>query len=162
MASGFNKVIALGNLGRDPELKDVGSSQVCEFSIAVNESYKDRDGNRKESVEWIKVVAWGKLAELCGKYLSKGRQAFIEGKLRTRTYEKDGEKRYATEIVAADVQFLSSGQQTSQPQGGGGPPPAPNFEPSQDGPDDDIPFAANAVEFGIGDDPTPTAGRRAV
>lgn len=109
MASGFNKVIALGNLGRDPELKDVGSSQVCEFSIAVNESYKDRDGNRKESVEWIKVVAWGKLAELCGKYLAKGRQALVEGRLRTRSWETQaGERRYATEVVASAVQFLGS------------------------------------------------------
>jgi len=132
---GVNKVLILGHLGQDPQTKTLdGGNTVCNFSVAVNETWKDRNGDRQERVEWCRIQAWGKLAELCGKYLSKGRQAFIEGKLRTRTYEKDGEKRYATEIVAADVQFLSSGQQPSPPQGGGGPAYEP--EPEQG----DIPF----------------------
>ena len=165
MAANENLVILLGNLGQDPELKYTPSgASVCNFSMATNEKWTSKDGQKNEHTEWHRIVAWGKTAELCEKYLSKGRTVYLKGKLRTRQWEdREGNKRSTTEIIAQEVKFLGSGsQQTSQPQGGGGPPPAPNFEPSQDGGDDDMPFAANAVEFGIGDDPTPTPGRRAV
>lgn len=105
--AGVNKVIALGNLGADPEVRFTGGGQaVCNFRLAVSESWKDKEGKKQERTEWFAVVVWGKLAELCGEYLKKGRQAYVEGKLQTREWEKDGQKRYSTEIVASTVVFL--------------------------------------------------------
>lgn len=103
-----NKVILLGRLGQDPELKYTpGGAPVCNFSLATTESWTDKQGQKQERTEWHRVVVWGKLAELCNQYLAKGRQAFLEGRLQTRSWDdKDGNKRYTTEILASTVQFI--------------------------------------------------------
>ena len=104
-----NKVIILGRLGQDPELKYTPSgAAVCNFSLATSESWNDKaTGQKQERTEWHRIVVWGKLAELCNQYLSKGRQAFVEGKIQTRSWEdKEGNKRYTTEISAQTVQFI--------------------------------------------------------
>jgi single-strand DNA-binding protein len=103
-----NKVIILGRLGQDPEMKYTPSgSAVCNFSLATTENWTDKSGQKQEKTEWHKIVVWGKLAELCNQYLAKGRQAFIEGKLQTRSWDdKEGQKRYTTEILATTVQFI--------------------------------------------------------
>jgi single-strand DNA-binding protein len=108
MASGVNKVIIIGRLGNDPEVRYTsGGGAVANFNLATNESWTDKSGQRQERTEWHKIVVWGKVAELCGQYLSKGRQAFVEGRLQTRDWtDKEGNKRYTTEIVAQNVQFL--------------------------------------------------------
>ena len=104
-----NKVILVGNLGRDPELKHLPSGQaICQFSIATSEGYTDKAGQKQEKTEWHRIVVWEKLAEVCGKYLGKGSKVYVEGKLQTREWDdKDGVKRYQTEIVAREVKFLS-------------------------------------------------------
>ena len=109
MAS-VNKVIVLGNLGADPELRYTqGGSPVCNMRIATNERWRDKDGAQQERTEWHQIVVWGKQAENCEKYLKKGRSAYVEGRLQTRDWEdKDGNKRYTTEIVAQTVQFMSN------------------------------------------------------
>ncbi|GAB4411488.1 MAG: single-stranded DNA-binding protein SSB1 [Bacteriovoracaceae bacterium] len=106
-----NKVILVGRLGQDPELKYTPSgSAVCNFSLATSETWADKGGQKQERTEWHRVVVWGKLAELCNQYLAKGRQAYVEGSLRTRSWDdKSGQKRYTTEIMANTVQFLSAG-----------------------------------------------------
>lgn len=110
-----NKVILLGRLGQDPELKYTpGGSAVCNFSLATTEGWTDKQGQKQEKTEWHRVVVWGKLAELCNQYLAKGRQAFIEGRLQTRAWDdKDGNKRYTTEILAATVQFIGGATATN-------------------------------------------------
>lgn len=107
--SGINKVILIGRLGGDPEVKAIGSGQtVARLNIATSETWV-KDGQKQEKTEWHRVTVWGKLAEICGKHLSKGRQVYVEGKLQTRSWEdQSGQKRYATEIVANTVQFLGS------------------------------------------------------
>ncbi len=109
--SGVNKVILVGRLGNDPELKTVGSSQtVARLSVATSESWNNKEGQKQERTEWHRVVVWGRQAENCGKHLSKGRQVYVEGRLQTRSWEDStGQKKYATEIVATTVQFLGSG-----------------------------------------------------
>ncbi|HEY4243454.1 MAG TPA: single-stranded DNA-binding protein [Kofleriaceae bacterium] len=111
MAGGVNKVILVGNLGADPDMRYTPSGQgVCELRIATSESWNDKNGQRQERTEWHRIVVWGKRAEVCSKYLSKGRQVYVEGRIQTRSYDdKDGNKRYITEIIAADVQFLGGG-----------------------------------------------------
>jgi single-strand DNA-binding protein len=113
-----NKVILLGRLGQDPELKYTpGGSAVCNFSLATTESWTDKQGQKQEKTEWHRVVVWGKLAELCNQYLAKGRQAFLEGRLQTRSWDdKDGNKRYTTEILASTVQFIGGAASTSNSQ----------------------------------------------
>lgn len=102
----LNKAMVYGNLTRDPEMKALPSGQnVTTMSIATNRTYKDKDGNQQEEVEYHNVVVWGKQAESCAKYLTKGSSAFIEGRITTRSWEKDGVKQYRTEIVAERVQF---------------------------------------------------------
>jgi len=103
-----NKVILLGRLGQDPELKYTpGGSAVCNFSMATTEAWTDKQGQKQEKTEWHRIVVWGKLAELCNQYLAKGRQAFLEGRLQTRSWDdKDGNKKYTTEILASTVQFI--------------------------------------------------------
>ncbi len=110
--SGINKVILIGRLGADPEVKTVGSGQqVARLSVATSENWTDKEGQKQERTEWHRIVVWGKLAELCGRYLAKGRQVYVEGRLQTRSWEdQQGAKKYTTEIVANTVQFLSSGQ----------------------------------------------------
>ena len=108
--SGLNKVMLIGRLGRDPELRYTPSGlAIANFSIATSEQWKDKDsGEKKERTEWHRIVVFGKLGELCGEYLAKGRQAYVEGRLQTRSWEKDGVTRYTTEIVASDIQFLGA------------------------------------------------------
>lgn len=149
MAS-VNKVILVGNLGRDPEVRYTPSgAAVANFSIATTEKWNNKQtGNPEERTEWHRIVVWGKLAELCKEYLTKGRSVYVEGRLQTRQWDdKDGNKRYTTETVAQTVQFLgrrdgagaqdSPAQSQSQTQSAaadnqGGPPP---FDA-----DEDIPF----------------------
>ena len=109
MAS-VNKVILVGNLGRDPELRYTqGGSAVTNFTLATNEKWRDKDGNNQERTEWHRVVVWGRQAETCAEYLAKGRQVYLEGRLQTRQWEdKEGNKRWTTEVVAQRVQFLGS------------------------------------------------------
>jgi len=110
MSRSLNKVQLIGNLGKDPELKYTPSGvAVATFSIATSESWKDQDGNQQEKTEWHNIVAWRKLAEICGEYLKKGKKVYLEGKLQTRNYEKDGIKRYVTEIVADQLIMLDGG-----------------------------------------------------
>ena len=106
--AGINKVILVGRLGSDPEVRYTpDGTAVANFSIATSDEWTDKaTGEKKERTEWHRVVAWRKLGEICGEYLSKGRQVYVEGKLQTRSWEKDGITRYSTEIIASDVQFL--------------------------------------------------------
>ena len=107
----FNRVIVVGNLGRDPEVKYLTSgSAVCEFSIACSEKWKDKSGTPQERTEWVTIVAWGKLAETCGQYLKKGRPVLIEGSLRTESWEKDGTKHSRTKVQASSLKFLGDGK----------------------------------------------------
>lgn len=107
MSQGVNKAILIGNLGADPEIIYTPQGRaVCKFRLATNEQWKDGDGAQKERTEWHRIVVWGKLAEVCGQYLKKGRSVYVEGRIQTRTYDKDGQTHYATEINAATVQFL--------------------------------------------------------
>lgn len=138
-----NKAILVGNLGRDPEVRYLPSGQTkASFSIATTESFSDRSGQKQERTEWHNIVVWGKLAEVCGQYLKKGRQVYVEGRISNRQYEaKDGTKRYVTEIVAQTVQFLggragagaNGGMEEPADFGAGAPTPA-----AMD--DEDIPF----------------------
>jgi len=143
--AGINKVIIVGNLGKDPEVTYVPSgAAVAKFSVATSETWKDKtSGEKKERTEWHRIVAWDKLGEICGKYLSKGRQVYVEGKLQTHSYDdKEGVKRYVTEIIAQDVQFLGGNRDSSDSgRSGGGPSqrePAGGRGPA--GGEDDIPF----------------------
>ena len=157
--SGVNKVILVGNLGRDPEVRYTpGGQAVANFTIATNESWNDKAGQKQERTEWHRIVAWGKQAELCGEYLSKGRQVYVEGRLQTREWtNKEGVKQYTTEVVANQVVFLSGGDRSGQSRGAGrsagagsggtedfGAPPAAFDEGAGAGAksagDDDIPF----------------------
>jgi single-strand DNA-binding protein len=141
--SGVNKVIIVGRLGSDPELKTVtGGQNVARLSVATSENWTDREGKKQERTEWHRIVVWGKLAELCGKYLSKGRQVYVEGRLQTRSWEdQQGQKKYTTEIVANTVQFLGGGAERSNSAGADA-----DFGPQQFGPEpafdqtDEIPF----------------------
>ena len=147
MAGGVNKVILIGNLGVDPEVRFTPSGQaVANFRIATNESWTDKSGQKQERTEWHRIVAWGRTAELCGEYLSKGRTVYVEGRIQTRDWQdKDGNKRYTTEIVAMTVQFLDKGGQGGGGGGRGGDPGPDDFGPPPPGfdgggSDDDIPF----------------------
>jgi single-strand DNA-binding protein len=117
---GVNKVILIGNVGTDPELKyTTNGAGVSNFSVATNETWMDKNTNeRQEKTEWHRIVAWGRLAEICNQYLKKGSKVYIEGRLQTRSWEgQDGQKRYTTEIVAGEMQMLDSREDTG---GGGG------------------------------------------
>ena len=108
--SGINKVILVGNLGQDPEVKyTAGGAAVTTLSLATSESWKDKDtGSDQEKTEWHRVVLWRRLAEIAGEYLKKGSKDYIEGQLQTRKWEQDGQTRYTTEVVGRDMQFLDS------------------------------------------------------
>ena len=108
--SGINKVILVGNLGQDPEVKyTAGGAAVTTLSLATSESWKDKDtGSDQEKTEWHRVVLWRRLAEIAGEYLKKGSKVYIEGQLQTRKWEQDGQTRYTTEVVGRDMQFLDS------------------------------------------------------
>jgi single-strand DNA-binding protein len=158
-----NKVILVGNLGKDPEIRYTASgTAVANFTLATSERYKDRDGNKQEKTEWHNIVAWRQLAEICGKYLVKGKQIYIEGKIQTRAWEdRDGNKRYTTEIVADQMQMLGRAgdensynqrreprqeqrqepRQEQRPQQAAAPStPKNDFDDAPFNPDDDIPF----------------------
>lgn len=139
MAS-VNKAIIIGNLGRDPELKYMPSGDaVCNFTIATKDVWKDRDGNQQEKTEWHNIVAFRRLAEICGEYLKKGKQVYIEGRIQTRSWEdKDGVKRYTTEIVADRMQML--GRRDEEPDSMPAPPPAETGAPADKDDEDDLPF----------------------
>lgn len=141
--SGVNKAIIVGRLGADPELRFTGAGRaVCNFNLATSSVWKDKtSGERKEDTQWHKIVVWGAQAESCSKYLAKGRETYVEGEIRTRNYEdKEGIKRYITEIIARDVRFLGSkadneGRQQSKPAD-----PDAGFDETPDDDDDSIPF----------------------
>ncbi len=138
MARSLNKVMLIGNLGKDPDLRYTGSGvAVATFSLATNESWKDQDGNQQERTEWHNIVAWRKLAEISGEYLKKGRKVYIEGRIQTRSYDdkNTGTKKYITEIVADNLILLD-------PRGAGesGAPPVQQGEEPAGQVKDDLPF----------------------
>jgi single-strand DNA-binding protein len=144
--AGVNKVIIVGRLGANPEVRKVSSGQsVAHFNVATSENWTDQKGEKQERTEWHRIVVWGKLADVCGQHLSKGRQVYVEGRLTTRQWEdKQGQKRYTTEIVANTVQFLGSASERSSSNyaqesesSGADFNPEPAFE-SQNS--DDLPF----------------------
>ena len=138
---GVNKAILIGNLGGDPELRSTPSgTPVATFTLATNESWTDREGQRQERTEWHRIVAWGKLAEICGQYLRKGRQVYIEGRLTTRSWEdRQGNQRKTTEIVAQQMLMLG-GRAPGQSEGEA-PSETPEFAAETVKiEDDDLPF----------------------
>lgn len=157
MARGINKVILVGNLGNDPEVKYTqGGMAITTLSLATTSVRKDRDGNQQEKTEWHRVKLFGKVGEIAGEYLRKGRQVYIEGRIEYGSYEKDGVKHYTTDIIGEDMQMLGG----NPSEGGGGgrserpsrPAPRQESSPRRDAPaakasdfaddfaDDDIPF----------------------
>ncbi len=147
MAGGVNKVMLIGNLGNDPEMRVTPSGQtVANFRIATNESWTDKSGAKQERTEWHRIVVWGKQAENCGKYLKKGRRAYVEGRLQTREWnDKEGKKNWTTEIVAQSVQFLDSAR-SDGPRNDDMDAPPSEEAPGNGGDfgaparDDDVPF----------------------
>jgi single-strand DNA-binding protein len=143
-----NKVILVGNLGADPELKHTPSNKaVCNLRIATTETYKDKSGQRQEKTEWHRITVWGDTAENCAKYLARGRSVYVEGRLETRSYDKDGQKHYATDVVAERVVFLggAGGKQDGAAEEWRDPPKdrrrgSGKQDPSPPASDDDIPF----------------------
>lgn len=150
-----NKAILVGRLGKDPEVRRTNSGQpVARFSLATNEYWNDKNGERQERTEWHNIVAWGKLAEICEQYLNKGRMVYVEGRIQTREYDdRDGNKRRITEVVASDMRMLGGGREeregasaSSSPSNDAGgrtreiaePPRGPSAPPPIT--DDDIPF----------------------
>jgi len=139
MAS-LNKVQIIGNLGRDPEIQTIPSGQkVASFSLACSEKYT-KDGQKVEKTEWINCKAWGKLAEIIEKYVKKGNQIYVEGKLETQTFEKDGVKRYKTEIVVQNLLMLGGKNEGSNDAPSEYSQPRESYNPNQQIPDDDLPF----------------------
>jgi len=139
--AGVNKVILVGNLGADPEVRyTTGGSAVANFRIATSEEWRDKNSGEKQSrTEWHRVVAFGRLGEICGEFLHKGKQVYIEGRIQTRSWEdKDGNTRYTTEIVAREMQMLGSapGRDSREPAPGGGG----GMDEPVTVPEDDIPF----------------------
>lgn len=151
MAGGVNKAILIGNLGADPEVRFTpGGQAVANFRIATSESWTDKGGQKQERTEWHRIVVWGKLAELCGEYLAKGRQCFVEGRLQTREWtDKENRKNYTTEVVANNVVFLGArdpalaGANRPKRNGAedyGAPPPGAEETSTASAAEDDIPF----------------------
>jgi single-strand DNA-binding protein len=149
MAKSFNQAIVMGNLTRDPELRTTPSGQsVASFAVATNRSWVDGGGERKEAVEYHEIVAWGKLGELAGQYLAKGRKVMVVGRLQTQSWEKDGVKRSRTEIVASDINFLDR-----PGEGGGDYSPAAASEPAGGAPAEAAkPAKKDVVIEDLGDD----------
>jgi single-strand DNA-binding protein len=156
MAKSLNKVMLIGNLGKDPEVRYTPSGvATATFSVATNESWKDNEGNLQERTEWHNIVVWRKLAEIAGEYLKKGKKIYLEGRIQTRSWDDKttGQKRYMTEIVADNIIMLDSrgeggggGYERSQSSGfrSGGAPPSQDTgdhgSPSSSGPEEDLPF----------------------
>lgn len=144
MAKSLNKVMLIGNLGKDPELRYTSSGvAVATFSLATNESWKDQDGNLQERTEWHNIVAWKKLAEICGEWLKKGKKVYIEGRIQTRSYDdkNTGAKKYMTEIVADSMIMLDSKgpMEASSASSASVPDASPVPGPGKKD-DDDLPF----------------------
>ena len=143
--AGVNKVILVGNLGSDPEVRTTPTGQrVANFRLATSRSWTGQDGQRQEKTEWHSIVAWAKLADICEKYLQKGKQVYVEGRLETRSWQdKDGQTRYKTEVICETMQMLGrAGDRGAEPgeypqRNAGG---VPEESVSQAGPDDDLPF----------------------
>ena len=146
----LNKVMIIGRLGKDPEIRHTQTNTaVANFTVATTDLWKDREGQQQEKTEWHRVVAWGRLGEICGQYLTKGKQVYVEGSLQTRQWEdQNGQKRYTTEIKALSMQMLGSrgdtgavpaapAQSENPAVGGGDPFPEAPSGPDQD---DDLPF----------------------
>jgi single-strand DNA-binding protein len=155
--AGLNKVMIIGNLGADPEMKYMSDgTAMTNFRVAVSRTYTNQSGERKEETEWFRVVAWRKTAEICSQYLQKGSKVYVEGRLQTRSWDTpEGEKRYMTEVVADTVQFLDRANQAGLGDERSGAPsyerePAPaysgapssgfNNDPGNQIPPEDIPF----------------------
>lgn len=151
-----NKVILVGRLGQDPELKNTPSgAQVANFSVATSESWNDKSGQRQERTEWHRIVAWGKTAELCSRFLSKGRQVYLEGSLQTRSWDdQNGQKRYTTEVRAQTVQFLGSRSDSAGAEAGA-------YAPAQNGgmsnEDSQASMGGQSSGFGMGAASTPSS-----
>ena len=141
--AGINKAIIIGRLGRDPEIRYTPDGRaVANFSIATSEEWTDKNtGEKQERTEWHRIVAFGRLGEICGEYLSKGRQVYVEGRIQTRSWEKDDITRYTTEIIASTVQFLGSKDSIMEVAK---PEKKPSYsepeQPMQGDVDDEIPF----------------------
>ena len=153
--AGVNKVILIGNLGKDPELRYTpGGQPVASFSVATTERWTDKNGQRQDRTEWHNIVVWGKLAELTNQYLKKGRPVYIEGRITSRSWDdRDGNKKYRTEIVANQIQFLSGGPGSSAAADSG-----PQQEPQQAVDthfDQSSPAPAVAGEAGVAEDDLP-------
>jgi single-strand DNA-binding protein len=154
MAGSVNKVILVGRLGRDPELKYTPSgTPVCNFSLATDSVWKDKAGEQQQQTEWHRIVTWGKLAEICGQYLTKGKQVYVEGSIRSRQWEdkQGGGKRTAYEIIARQMTMLGARGDAERPSSGSpamahpeGEPAEPSASPEPSSPpeitDEDIPF----------------------
>jgi single-strand DNA-binding protein len=133
LSNGVNKAILVGNLGGDPVLRYTGTgTAVCNFNVATSETFKDKEGVKQTKTDWHRVVAWGRLAENCGQYLRKGKQVYLEGKIQTRKWQKDGADVYTTEVVAFQMVILSP------MDGSGGGNEKPAASPPQS--DDELPF----------------------
>lgn len=153
MSNDLNQCNFIGRLGKDPEVRYMpNGTAVASFSLAVGSSWKDKQGDKQEATEWVNVTAFDKLAEICGEYLKKGAQVFIGGRLKTEKYQKDGQDRYITKIVADRMQMLGSRQESQEqapaprpaPRTHGDRPGGPKNRPAPptgfDDMDDDIPF----------------------
>ena len=138
---GVNKAILIGRLGKDPELKYTPSGKaVASFSLATNERWTGQDGQKNESTTWHNIVAWGKQAEIMKEYLAKGKQVYIEGRIDNRSYEdKEGNKKYISEVVVTNFQFLGDRPGEGKGSGGGGSAPMPEASTASAN-DDDLPF----------------------
>ena len=148
MARSFNQVILMGNLTRDPELRQTpNGTNVCSFSLALNRSYKGSDGSWQEATDYIDVVAWGPLGERVSQYLSKGRPCLVNGRLQSRSWEQEGQKRSKVEVVAQDVTFLGGPGQGNGGDFGGSDNSAPAGKPSSSKKADDV------VIEDVGDEP---------
>jgi len=139
----INKAILVGRLGGDPEVRYTPSgTAVANFTVATSERWKDKNtGEMQERTEWHRIVAWNRLGEICGEYLSKGRQVYIEGRLQTRSWEKDGVTRYTTEIIATEMKMLGSKGSSDSSRPSTSPEPQEySGPPLPEAQDDDIPF----------------------
>lgn len=148
MARSLNQVTLMGNLTRDPELRQTPTGQnVTSFSLALNRSYKDASGAWQEATDYIDCVSWGPLAERVAQYLSKGRRCLVQGRLQSRSWEQDGQKRSKVEVLASDVTFLDSRGEGGENEGGGNTAPAASSKPTPSKKTDDV------VIEDIGDEP---------
>lgn len=138
--AGVNKAILVGRLGKDPEIKYTPSgTAIANFSIATSENFKDKDGQKQERTEWHRIVAFGKLAEICGEYLAKGKQVYVEGRIQTRSWDdKNGNKRYTTEIIANTMQMLGKADETTKTGADFPSDPGSSAEPTVT--EEDVPF----------------------